>query len=317
MPTHHHIGGMDMKRTIAIVFATLFFTLAMYSQGTDESIELETVRILRDSRGLDISLPETVERVVSLSPNITETIYALERGSTLVGRTDYCNYPEQTSQVPSVGDLLSPSVEQIIALDPQVVLISTLGQLQIIDALESAGITLFYINEPGTMEGTYQMITMVADILSAARESETLIAGMKGLIQEVQSKVRQEKAVSTYYVAGFGQWGDFSATGDTFLHEIITLAGGDNVASDGSNWTYSLERLIMHDPEVIILPATWGSTFEQTLEAFTSFEAYRGLTAVKQGRIYDVQADILNRQGPRSALGVKLLAEILHPGQFK
>lgn len=317
MPTHHIIGGMDMKRTITIVFATLFMTLTLFSQGTGENTGPGTGRVLRDSRGLDISLPHTVERVVSLSPNITETIYALDRGSTLVGRTDYCNYPEQTAQVPSVGDLLSPSVEQIVALDPQIVLISTLGQLQIIDALESAGITLFYINEPGTMEGTYQMITMVADILSAEREAVTLIDGMKELIEEVQSVVRQEKAVSTYYVAGFGQWGDFSATGDTFLHEIITLAGGDNIASDGNNWTYSLERLIMHDPEVIILPATWGSTFEQTLEAFSSFEAYQGLTAVKQGRIYDVEADILNRQGPRSALAVKLLAQILHPEQFK
>lgn len=317
MPTHHIIGGMDMKRTITIVFATLFMTLTLFSQGTGENTGPGTGRVLRDSRGLDISLPHTVERVVSLSPNITETIYALDRGSTLVGRTDYCNYPEQTAQVPSVGDLLSPSVEQIVALDPQIVLISTLGQLQIIDALESAGITLFYINEPGTMEGTYQMITMVADILSAEREAVTLIDGMKELIEEVQSGVRQEKAVSTYYVAGFGQWGDFSATGDTFLHEIITLAGGDNIASDGNNWTYSLERLIMHDPEVIILPATWGSTFEQTLEAFSSFEAYQGLTAVKQGRIYDVEADILNRQGPRSALAVKLLAQILHPEQFK
>lgn len=317
MPTHHHIGGMDMKRTIAIVFATFFFTFALFSQGTAESPGLETGRVLRDSRGLDISLPETVDRVVSLSPNITETIYALEKGSTIVGRTDYCNYPEQATQIPSVGDLLSPSVEQIIALDPQVVLISTLGQIQIIDALESAGITLFYINEPGTMEGTYGMITMVGEILSAKGKSAALIAEMKEVVQEVQSKVRQEKPVSTYYVAGFGQWGDFSATGDTFLHEIITLAGGNNVASDGSNWTYSLERLIMHDPEVIILPATWGSTFEQTLEAFSSFEAYQGLTAVKQGRIYDVEADILNRQGPRSALAVKLLAQILHPELFK
>ena len=137
------------------------------------------------------------------------------------------------------------------------------------------------------------------------------------MIRDVQAKVGEVEPVSTYYVAGFGQWGDFSATGDTFLHEIITLAGGDNIASDGSNWTYSLERLVMHDPEVIILPATWGSTFEQTLESFSSFEAYQGLSAVKRGNIYDAEADILNRQGPRSALAVKLLAQILHPELFK
>jgi len=108
MPTHHIIGGMDMKRTITIVFATLFITLTLFSQGTGENTGPGTGRVLRDSRGLDISLPHTVERVVSLSPNITETIYALDRGSTLVGRTDYCNYPEQTAQLPSVGRFQCP-----------------------------------------------------------------------------------------------------------------------------------------------------------------------------------------------------------------
>ncbi len=140
---------------------------------------------------------------------------------------------------------------------------------------------------------------------------------MREEISSVSDIVSSADPVPVYYVAGFGQWGDFSATGDTFIHEIITLAGGDNVAKDGSNWTYSLERLLFHDPEVIILPPTWGATFEETKTSFATNEAYSSLSAVQNDSIYPVDADIFNRQGPRSAEAVSLMAHLLHPELFK
>ncbi len=304
---------MDMKRLINLILITLFFLGSVAAQSQSEAVT--DSRLFVDSRNKEITLPSTVERVVSLSPNITEIVSALNSRSILVGRTDYCNYPESVLEVPSVGDLMSPSVEMILSLTPDVVLVSTLGQLQVIEALENAGVKVAYLDESQSMEGTYRLIASVGEILSKEKNAAALAEEMKGEIARVRERVGNKAPVSTYYVAGFGEWGDFTATGDTFIHEIITLAGGQNIASDGKNWSYSIETLLFHDPEVIILPPTWGASFDETKTSFSSHEAYRGLSAVKNGSLYPVDADILNRQGPRSAQAVVLVSQILHPEQ--
>ncbi len=308
---------MGMKRTITICITAILIASSLWAQGAVEAPQSSSSVTFTDSRDKEITITDSVERIVSLSPNITEIVYALGKGDLLVGRTDYCNYPEEVMNIPSVGDLMSPGVESIVALQPDLVLVSTLGQLQIIEALEYAGVHVIYLNESQSMEGTYRLIESVGTILGAEEKAADIVGGMKEEIAGVQKKVASVQPPSAYYVAGFGEWGDFSATGDTFIHEIITLAGGDNIAADGSNWTYSLERLLFHDPEVIILPPTWGATFEETRDSFASNEAYSGLTAVKSSSIFPVDADVLNRQGPRSAHGVTLIAEILHPELFK
>ncbi len=301
-----------MKKIAVIPFLLIISALTLFAQPVQESPEGNYLTYT-DSRRVTISLDSPVTRVVSLSPNISETIYALHAQQLLVGRTDYCNYPEEISSIVSVGDLMSPSIEMIVSLEPDIVLISTLGQNQTIEALENAGITVAYINKSQSMEGTYSLIEDVGLLLGKENEAEMVVQAMKDEVQQVVDRVSSLGKKSVYYVAGFGQWGDFTATGDTFIHEMIEIAGGDNIAKEAANWTFSLEELLSYDPEIIILPPTWGATFEETKEAFLSYESYQSLSAVKQGNIFSADSDTLNRQGPRSAHAVNLLSKIIHP----
>ena len=304
--------SLDMKKSIILSIISLFIIAGLSAQPVQE-INENAYLTYTDSRGVTISLDSPPDRIVSLSPNISETIFALDGRSLLVGRTDYCNYPEEVTTVPSVGDLMSPSLEKIISLEPDIVLVSTLGQNQTIEAIENAGIKVAYINESQSMEGTYSLIEDVGILIDRTQEASQLIDGMKEEIDKVTERISRFQKKTVYYVAGFGQWGDFTATGDTFLHEMIELAGGINVARDASNWTFSLEELLEQDPQIIILPPTWGATFEQTKDAFISYEAYQSLSAVINDSIYYVDGDILNRQGPRSAHAVNLLSRVIHP----
>ncbi len=207
---------------------------------------------------------------------------------------------------------MSPSIEKIISLNPDIVIVSTIGQNQTLEALDNANIQVAYIDKSQSMEGTYSLIEDIGLLIDKETEAQQIILEMREEVQRVVDRVSSLDKVSTYYVAGFGQWGDFTATGETFIDEMIAIAGGDNIAKDAKNWTFSLEQLLIKDPSIIILPPTWGSTFEETKKAFISYEAYAPLKAVKEDKIYPIDSDILNRQGPRSAKAITLLSNIIH-----
>lgn len=298
-----------MKKILTTVIVLLMVMYVLVAQGATEAPEVgEPILSITDSRNRTIQFTEYPVRIVSLSPNITETIYALGAQHKLVGRTDYCDYPEEASSVPPMGDLLTPNVERIVATEADLVIISNLGQLQTIEAIEQAGIPVAFLDEQETMEGTFNIIHKVGMLTGKKQEAETLIADMKNRLQQISSTSESTRP-TVYYAAGFGEWGDFTATGDTFIHDIITLAGGDNIASDAVNWSFQLELLHASDPDIIILPALWGSTYQETYDQFVKHPSYASLSAVQRDAIVTVDSNMIERQGPRSVLAIEILAQ--------
>jgi iron complex transport system substrate-binding protein len=289
---------------------------ALIAKGTAESALSTPAIVFTDSRGVAVKLAQAPKRIVSLSPNVTETLFALGLGNAVVGRTDYCDFPTEAAAVASMGDLFSPSVEKILSMEPDLVIISTLGQAQTITAVEATGVPIAFLNGSETMEGTYDLINGIGELTDTMAKAQTLVAGMRQDIAAINAKITGKPVPSVYYVAGFGEWGDFTATGDTFIHDLITLAGGRNIASKAVNWSFQLELLMEADPDFIILPPSWGSTFVETKAQFTTGPGYRDLTAVQENRIFPVDNGMVERQGPRSAQAVAALAKILHPEVF-
>ena len=292
---------------LVLTIGTLFNPVQARAAREEQEISRSVISVI-DSRNKVITLTHQPERIISLSPNITETIFALGAEQYLKGRTDYCDYPEQARIIPSMGDLLTPSVERIIAAAPDVVIISNLGQLQTIESIELAGIPVAFLDEPETMDGTFRIIEKVGVLTTRQTEASQLIAEMKEQLNQITQQ-NAGRRPTVYYAAGFGEWGDFTATGDTFIHDIITLAGGDNIASDARNWTFQLELIHAYDPDIIILPALWGSTYAQTYHQFTTHPSYKSLTAVTNDAIVTIESNMIERQGPRSAEAGLLLAE--------
>jgi iron complex transport system substrate-binding protein len=266
----------------------------------------------KDSKGKEVVIEKEPKRVISVAPSVTELIYALGKGDELVGRTDYDDYPEQVKNVQSIGSLTDPNVEKIIELKPDVVVASTHFKDDVAKKLEDLGIKVVVLYNAKDFNGAYDSINTLGQIINAQDNAKNLVASMKKKIEDVKEKVKGKETPKTYYVVGFGKDGDYTATGDTFIGQMIEMAGGNNIAKDGAGWKYSLEKIIENNPEYIVISKNFGMK-----DQFISTAGYKELSAVKNNKVIEIDDNLLNRQGPRLADGVEALAKILHPDVFK
>jgi iron complex transport system substrate-binding protein len=264
---------------------------------------------ITDSNGDVITIESEPEKVVSVAPNLTELIYELGAGDKLVGRSDYCDYPEEVSEVPSVGTIYEPNIETIIEMEPDVVVVSTHFDEENTAKLEELGIPVVTLYEETNVEGVYDMITTFGTLINRNAEAAQCVADMQDTIADVEAKVDGLDKPTVYYVVGYGEYGDYTATGETFIAGMIDIAGGDNIAKDATDWTYSLESLIEADPDIIVIN-------EYSKDDFMSQEAYSELSAVQNGNVYTLDTNMLDRQGYRNAEGILELAKIFHPEAF-
>ncbi len=257
-------------------------------------------------------------RIVSLAPNVTEMVFALGAGDNLVGRTDYCNYPAQALSVTSIGTLWDPNMETILSLDADVAIASSIVDPSFIENLKKAGIEAYQFNEyESSFEGTFTLIEKVAGVIGKQDEGAKLVSDMKAKVKAVQDKVANVKdKKSVVFIIGYGDWGDYAATGDTYLNGVIEVAGGVNAAKDGIAWSISKELLLDQDPDVVILSGYEGQDATEAIRDFTSMAPYSELTASKTGNVYVVDGDAAQRQGVRTADTVEALAKFLYPQLF-
>jgi iron complex transport system substrate-binding protein len=129
---------------------------------------------------------------------------------------------------------------------------------------------------------------------------------------DITSKVKDAKKPTVYYVAGFGKSGDFTAGKNTFIGNMIEIAGGKNAADDAIGWKYSVEKLVEKDPDILICSKFYAS--KKGIEATTG---YKDLNAVRNGKLLEVDDNIIVRQGPRLAEGLEAIAKLIHPELFK
>ncbi len=249
-----------------------------------------------------------VARVVSLAPSVTEVMYALGVGDRIVGVCGQCNYPEAVTRIPRVGGYLAPSVEAVLGARPDlVVAVPTPGNREAVRAIERAGVRVLVVQDR-TLDDLWAQMRALAAALDVADAGERLVADVQGRLEAVRARVaslpRQRALLvvghSPLIVAGHG----------TLQDELLTLAGGDNVAADaGAAWPQlSLEVVVARAPEVI-LDAAMG-TEEGGRQLFASLTT---VPAVQHGRIVAVSGDALFRAGPRVAEGAATLAAAMHP----
>lgn len=289
-----------MKKTLAILFV-LLLAASVFAQSVTE-----------------LSSNEDDLRIVSLAPNVTEIIYALGSGDQLVGRTDYCNYPEEALAITSIGTLWEPNLEAILSLDADIAIASSIVDPSFIDSLKAAGIEAYQFYEEESLDGTYALIEKVAACIGKEAEAAEIVKSMKDRIAAVQAKVSTipaDQKKSCVYMIGYGEWGDYAATGETYLNDVIEVAGGINAAASGSFWSITKELLIAEDPNVILLGA-YSYSDPNDVKHFTELAPYSELTASKTGNVLTINGDAAERQGVRTADCVEEIAEALYPELF-
>lgn len=265
---------------------------------------------ITDSYGKELTLQKEPEKIVSVAPNITELIYKLGAEDKLVGRTNYCDYPEEVNSIESIGTLRKPDIEKIISLEPDLVITSTHFSEENAVKLEEAGINIISLYEENDVEGVYTIIDTLGKALNKEDAAKNTIDDMKSEINDVTEKISGLSNPKVYYVVSYGDSGDFSAPENTFVGQLIKLAGGNNVVPASDNWAFSKEALIEADPDIIVVRKGEKEKFMQTA-------VYKDLRAVKESNVYEIDNNMLDRQGYRNAEGVKELAQIFHPEAFK
>ncbi|HEX59502.1 MAG TPA: ABC transporter substrate-binding protein [Methanomicrobia archaeon] len=255
------------------------------------------------------------ERIVSLAPSNTEILFALGVGDRVVGVTEYCDFPEEAAEREKVGGVATVDVEKVVALRPDVVFGCELNGKETFDRLESLGVSVVGIN-PQNISHILEDILLIGEIVGAEENASALVAEMQVRIEAIRSKVAGAPTPKVAHVC----WHDplWVAGAGTFQHELIELAGGENVFSDFEDWkSVSLEEFIRRNPEVIVVSVGHGAEGWAPYEFITHDERLRTVDAVRNGRVYPIDADIIARAGPRIVDALEELARDIHPELFE
>ena len=292
-----------------VIFVALVLVFSSCNFKSDNNKQTCTISIT-DSYQRTVSLKAVPQRIISASPAITEIIFAMGEGKRLVGRTLYCKYPAETANIPSIGGLEDPSLETIVKLNPELVIASTHFKKEMVQQLETLKIPVIVEKNQDSFDGVYSLINKIASILKVDSKGDSVICGMQKKVEYVKTSCKNIKyQPSVYFVIGFGKTGDFTAGGNTFISEMISMAGGINIASDVQGWSYSLEKLIEKDPDIILIRPGDKALFCNTT-------SYQKLKAVKQGKVFEVNNDLFELTGPRLADGLELLFHTIHPEAY-
>lgn len=269
-----------------------------------------------DDLGRPVNIAKAPQRIVSHVPSITEMLFALGLGDKVAGRSDYCDYPPEALSKPSVGDYFNPSVEKTVALEPDLVL--TDGHSDSVKKLGDLGITFFTI-DPKNMDDIFKDMTVLGKMTGTEGKAQEVINGMKKDIAGVTDKVKNSKKVRAFYAIDTSNPAlPWTAGPGSFIDSFIQLSGGENIAAKAPGaWVQlSIEAIVAADPEVIIM-ATKHGTIPVQVSDLKNNPAWKNMTAVKGNNIRVLDADLIDRSGPRITQGLRQLAEAIHPEVFK
>ena len=280
----------------------------------------ETILRVVDDFGRNVSITKIPARIVSLAPGNTETLFALGLGSKVVGVTRLCDYPPEVPERVGIGDIkviggyANPSIERIVALEPDLVLASGSLQRKTVDLLEEKGLRVVALN-PKTIDQVLQNIRLVGKICGVAKKADELAESLEKRIGFVVSRVSGEtKKPRIYYEIWHSPL--MSAGPGTWVHELVSLAGGLNIFSDAKQPypVISSETVIQRNPEIIIIKV--GYMGEVAKEEIKRRPGWAVIDAVKNDRIYELEENIVIRPSPRIVQGLEELAKIVHPMLF-
>lgn len=265
-----------------------------------------------DMTGREITLDGPAARIVALTAADCEIVYALGAGERLVGRGEYCDWPAGVLEVPVVQSGADTNIEQIIALKPQVLLMSDMAQTEEqIAALENAGVHVV-VSDAQDIAGVYDAIEMLGALLGKEEEAKVLVDGMKESFSAIGAQAEANKGKKIYFEVSPLEWGLWAAGSDTFMDEIAQMLGLTNVFSDLSGWEeISEEQVIERAPDYIVTIAMYFGEGPSPEEEIAARPGWGQIPAVANGAILNLQNNELSRPGPRLADGAQMLFQFI------
>jgi iron complex transport system substrate-binding protein len=310
----HHPTNFKLRQTPGAFFLLCAVLSFISCSNTQAPHPINETRNVVDETGRTVTVPVKIERIVSLAPNLTEIVYAVGAGNRLVGNTTFCDYPAAAKDVAKVGDTLQPSIERILALRPQLVLMSTASQLEAFTKQLNEQQIAVYITDAGDLEGVFRSILSVGDLVNEPVAASDLVKRLRERNDQVERAVAGRPAVSVFFQLS-GQ--PLYTVGKTsFVTNLIQRAGGRSVtAYVNEAWPrLSDEAALASRPEAIIMLSadSMGAAANTKVAA-----ALKNSPAALSGRVYQIDGALLTRPGPRLIDGLEQMAHALHPDAFK
>jgi cobalamin transport system substrate-binding protein len=284
-------------------------TEAPKNAAQDNTQTSATAREIVDDLGRRVKIPAQVTRAVSLAPNLTEIVFSVGAGDKLVGVTTFCNYPKEAESIAKIGDTMTPNIESIIALKPQVVLVSTASQIEnFTKTLDEQGI-VYFVTNPQNLDGIYKSIVAVGEIFGKTEKARETVENLKRRVAEVEAKTANAPRVKTF--VQIDKEALFTIGKDSYITDLIARAGGVSATADVETAYPKInkEAAFALNPEAIIL--------SESPDNQTPNDAFKNSPAVKNGKIFKINADIISRPAPRIVDALEQIAKALHPEKFE
>jgi iron complex transport system substrate-binding protein len=271
-------------------------------------------REVTDEVGRTVRVPQPVNRIVSLAPSMTETVYALGLQNHLVGDTDYCDYPADAQKKTKVGGGISPSLEVIAALHPDLVLVTkSFNRLETVHSLENLGISS-YATDPHTLEDIIASSKKLSDVLGVPEAGASLAADMQRHLADLQKRLRALPPKRVLFVV----WTQplMSVGKDTFIADALRHAGAVSIVDAEQDWPQvSLEEVARLQPDFLVFSASHSDAVSPAVDALAALPGWNIVGAVSNRRIA-VISEAVNRPAPRIVSAIEDLARQLHPDAF-
>jgi iron complex transport system substrate-binding protein len=286
-----------------------------------KSPEIHTIfpLTIKDSANRQITIQKTPQRIISLAPGITETLFALGTDDRIIGDTNYCDYPEAAKLITKIGSFTTPNLEKIVSLEPDLILAETIHLKTVVPALDNLGLTVVVL-ATASVENIFQnmiLIGQICDLNNNAANLKNDLTGKLNAISLKTSSLSMAEKPRVFYTFWYQPIWTMGAK--TYVNELIQIAGGSNIFAPqiDDKSTVSLESIIAANPQIIIT-SSMGTNGEVIYNSFKNEERLKSTEAIINNRIFRItDPNIIERPGPRIIYGVQELLKLFHPDIFE
>ena len=313
---------MKKNRSIAALILLMVMVMAILSGCGKKEPEpeptpepepepVDTSIVFTDMAGREVKLEKAAEKVVALEPSDCEILFAIGAGNTLVGRGEYCDYPAQVMDIPSVQSGYETNIEAVIELGPEVVIMTKMAQTEDqINAFENAGIKVI-MTDAQDINGIYECVNMIGKATGKEDAAANVVSQMKSAFDSIKKEgAGQGKTV--YFEVSPLQWGLWAAGSGTFMDEAAQMLGLTNIFGDQAGWLeVSEEQVISADPDYIVTITMYYGEGPTPVEEICSRPGWEKLKAVVNEDIINIQDNSLSRPSPRLVDGITAMNEFI------
>lgn len=267
-----------------------------------------------DGLGRSVKLAAPAKKIISLAPSNTEILFALGAGAQVIGRDEFSDYPAEAKAIPSVGGSMGKyNLEEIARLQPDLVLAASINTPEQIKALETLNLTVYVLANPTALDGIYANLELIGRLVDKESQAKTLVTALKARVTAVQEATAKTTAQPKvfYELDGSDASKPWTAGSGTFIDTLIKMAGGVNASGAIKDYAQmSQEELLIQNPDIILLgDAAYGTTADQ----LKTRAGWSALNAVKNGKIFAFDDNLVSRPGPRLVDGLVEMVKLIHP----